>query len=174
MASGTYAKTSTEKAFGSESYILAQVAGPQTRKQMFEKLKRNPQLKLADERYLQAMNGSGTLYSPYRNSTTDTKRENLTSEDTNVYGSSWTLAEIRDMDIAEGRYFTNSEEQNASFVAVIGDDLKNNLFPGAGSPLGKTFKIQDLDFTVIGVLTRIGSTFGQSQDNVAYIPITDL
>jgi putative ABC transport system permease protein len=161
---GTYAKTSTEKAFGSQSYILAQVAGAgMTRKQVFDKLKVNRQLKLEDERYLQSLNGENTLYSPYRNSETDAKREGLTSEDTTIIGASWTLADIRDLDIADGRFFSNTEEQNASFVAVIGDDLKNNLFPGGTSPIGKSFKIQDLDFTVIGVQDRLGSTFGQSR-----------
>ena len=37
---------------------------------------------------------------------------------------------------------------------------------------GKTFKIQNLDFTVVGVQERLGSAFGRSQDNSAYIPIT--
>jgi putative ABC transport system permease protein len=170
---GTYAKNSTEKAFGSKSYIIAQIAGANmTRKQVFEKLKYNRQLKLADERYLQTQNSDNTMYSAYRNSTVDTKRDNLTSEDTGIVGSSWTLADIRDLDIADGRFFTSTEEQNAAFVAVIGADLRTNLFPGAGSPLGKTFKMQDLDFTVIGVQEKLGSTFGQSQDNSAYIPVT--
>src|SRR5580700_6187739 len=77
---GVYADTSTSKAFGSKSYILAQVAGAgMTRKQVFDKLKYNRQLKLADERFLQMQNGDNTLYSAYRNASTDAKRENLTS-----------------------------------------------------------------------------------------------
>ncbi|HZL57906.1 MAG TPA: FtsX-like permease family protein, partial [Bryobacteraceae bacterium] len=74
--------------------------------------------------------------------------------------------------VVQGRFFSSTEEQNASFVAVIGDDLKNNLFPDGGSPLGRTFKIQDLDFTVVGVTERLGSSFGRSQDNSAYVPVT--
>src|ERR1700690_63714 len=48
---GTYAKTSTEKAFGSQSYILAQVAsvGGLTRKQYFDKMKYNRPIQLVDE-----------------------------------------------------------------------------------------------------------------------------
>jgi len=57
-------------------------------------------------------------------------------------------------------------------VAVVGDDLRNNLFPDGDSPLGRTFKIQGLDFTVVGVTERLGSAFGRSQDNSAYIPIS--
>jgi putative ABC transport system permease protein len=127
---------------------------------------------MADDRYLQSVNNDNTLYSPYRQTTIDTKREALISEDTSISGVSADMADIRDIGVVEGRFFTDVEEQNASFVAVIGDDLKNTLFPDGGSPLGKTFKIQNLDFTVVGVQERLGSAFGRSQDNSAYIPVT--
>jgi putative ABC transport system permease protein len=171
---GLYAEQSTAKAFGSESYLLAQVAqaGNITRKQIFEKLKFNKQLKLADQRYLQSLNGDTTLYSPYRQTLVDTRRENLTSEDTSILGVAANMAEIRDIEVVDGRFFSQTEEQSAAFVAVIGDDLKANLFPGGTSPLGKTFKIQDLEFRVVGVQERLGSAFGRNQDNSAYIPIT--
>jgi putative ABC transport system permease protein len=171
---GTYAEQSTAKAFGSETYLIAQIAqaGDLTRTQVFKKRKYNRELKLADERYLQALNGDNTLYSPYQETSSDTKRENLTSEDTTILGVAAAMPEIRDIVVTEGRFFSPVEEQNSAFVAVIGDDLKHNLFPGPGSPLGQTFKIQDLEFTVVGVQERLGSAFGRSQDNSAYIPVT--
>ena len=169
---GLYADQSVSKAFGSESFVLEQVAQVKTRTEYFNKLKYNRELKLADERYLEQVNSDNTLYSPYRNSTLDTKREDLTSEDTTIIGAAADLADIRDMVITEGRFFSRTEEQRSSLVAVIGDDLKNNLFPNVDTPLGRTFKIQGIDFTVVGVLERLGSSFGNSQDNVAYIPIT--
>jgi putative ABC transport system permease protein len=171
---GIYAEQSTEKAFGSESYLISQIAntGRMTRTEFFRRQKYNRELKLADERYLEALNGDNTLYSPYRQANSDTKRENLTSEDSSILGVAADMAEVRDIVVTEGRFFSRTEEQNAAFVAVIGDDLKNNLFPGVGSPLGKAFKIQDLEFTVVGVQERLGSVFGRSQDNSAYIPIT--
>lgn len=171
---GTYAETTTSKAFGGQSYILAQVAsvGNMTRRQYFDKLKYNRPIMNQEVRYLQSVNGDTTMYSAYRQSTADTKRENLISEDTSILGASATLADIRDIGVTEGRFFSASEEKSAAFVAVIGDDLKNNLFPGGSSPLGKTFKIQDLDFTVVGVVERLGAAFGRSQDNSCYIPIT--
>ncbi|MGD1072101.1 MAG: ABC transporter permease [Bryobacteraceae bacterium] len=171
---GLYAQESTAKAFGSESYLIAQVAnvGNMTRKQYFDRLKYNRPIQLADDRYLQSLNSANTLYSPYSQHTIDTKREALISEDTSIIGVSADMADIRDIGVVEGRFFTDTEELNSSFVAVIGDDLKNTLFPDGGSPLGKTFKIQNLDFTVIGVQERLGSSFGRSQDNSAYIPVT--
>ena len=171
---GLYAEQSTAKAFGSESFLLAQIAtaGNMTRRQLFDKQKYNKELKLADVRYLQSVNGDSMLYSPYRQTLTDTRRENLTSEDTTILGAFAELSEIRDIVLTDGRFFTPTEELAGAYVAVIGDDLRTNLFPGGGSPLGKMFKIQDLDFTVIGVLERLGSAFGRSQDNSAYIPFT--
>jgi putative ABC transport system permease protein len=169
---GLYADESVSKAFGSESFVLQQVTNAKTRTEYFNKLRYNRELKLADERYLEQMNGENTIYSAYRNATIDTKREDLTSEDTTIIGAAADLADIRDMVMTEGRFFSQTEEQGAALVAVIGDDLKTNLFPTVGSPLGRTFKIQGIDFTVVGVLERLGSAFGNSQDNVAYIPIT--
>lgn len=169
---GLYAEESTSKTFGSESFVLQQVTNARTRKEFFDKLKYNRELKLADERYLEQVNGDRALYSPYRNSILDTKRDNLTSEDTTVIGAAADLADIRDMVMTDGRFFSQTEERRAGYVAVIGDDLKNNLFPGVGSPLGLAFKIQGIDFMVVGVQERLGSAFGRSQDNVAYIPIT--
>ena len=169
---GLYAEQSTAKTFGSESFVLQQVTNARSRKEYFDKIKYNHELKLADEHYLELMNGEHVIYSAYRNSIIDTKRDNLTSENTIILGAESDLPDIRDLVMVEGRFFSRTEEQNAAFVAVLGDDLKNNLFPTGASPLGKTFKIQGLDFTVVGVQERLGSSFGRSQDNAASIPIT--
>src|ERR1017187_5021986 len=50
---GLYAEQSTAKAFGSESYMVSQIAttGGMTRKQMFDKKKYNREIKLADDRF---------------------------------------------------------------------------------------------------------------------------
>jgi putative ABC transport system permease protein len=169
---GLYAQQSTAKAFGGESFVLQQIINAQSRKEFFDKLKRNHEFKLADERYLELTNGSNILYSAYAATSADTKRGDLTSEDTGIIGAESDIVEIRDMKIVDGRFFTKTEEQNAAYVAVIGDELKNNLFPDGASPVGRTFKIQDLDFTVVGVEEKLGSSFGRDQDNAVMIPIT--
>ncbi len=148
---GLYAEQSTAKAFGGESFVLQQIINAQSRKEFFDKLKKNHELKLADEHYLELTNGENILYSAYAATAADTKRGNLTSEETGIIGAEADIVDIRNLTIVDGRSFTKTEEQNASFVAVIGDELKNNLFPDGASPVGRTFKIQDLDFTVVGV-----------------------
>src|SRR5579862_2623994 len=83
---GLYAQESTAKAFGSESYLVAQVAGAggMTRKEYQTKLQVNHPMSLDDERYLQTVNGETTMYSPYRQNVSDTKREGTTLEETSI------------------------------------------------------------------------------------------
>ncbi len=171
---GLYAQESTAKAFGSESYLVAQVAGAggMTRKEYQAKLQFNHPITLEHDRYLQTMNGETTMYSPYRQNVSDTKREGLILEETSILGVSADMVDIRDINVVDGRFFTPPEEMNGSPVAVIGDEVKTTLFPGNDSPLGLVFKIQGIEFTVVGIVEKLGSAFGRSQDNAAYIPIT--
>src|SRR5580658_5963730 len=84
---GLYAQQSTAKAFGGESFVLQQIINAQSRKEFFDKLKKNHQLKLADEHYLELTNGSNILYSAYAATVADTKRGSLTSEETGIVGA---------------------------------------------------------------------------------------
>ena len=170
---GVYAQQSTAKAFGTESYLIAQVAqvGNMTRREYFDRLRTNRPITMDEFRFLRTTNSDSSIYSPYRQNTIDFKRNNLTQEDSTVIGSAAALADIRDIGVVSGRFFTDQEEKSRAFVAVIGDDTRINLFP-EGAPLGKTFKINGIDFTVVGLQERLGAAFGQSRDNCAYIPIT--
>jgi ABC-type antimicrobial peptide transport system permease subunit len=56
-------------------------------------------------------------------------------------------------------------------VIVIGAELREKFFPQA-DPIGKTIKIAGRPMRVIGVEQKRGSMFGQSLDNLAYIPLT--
>jgi putative ABC transport system permease protein len=56
-------------------------------------------------------------------------------------------------------------------VAVIGEEIRTALFPGA-TPLGLKLRISGVEFTVIGLLERQGSSFGRSLDNPVYIPFS--
>jgi putative ABC transport system permease protein len=170
---GEYAEQSTAKAFGSESFLVAQIAatGRLSRRELFDKMKRNKPIRADDANFLNAVNGDRVYYSPYRNQVADVKRDNLTCEDTSVIGAAADLAAIRDIVVVDGRFFTPQEERSHSFVAVIGDTLRSTLFPGVASPLGQTIHIRGIEFTVVGVLERLGSAFGRDQDNAVYIPL---
>ena len=74
--------------------------------------------------------------------------------------------------VADGRDLNQQDIDNFRRVVILGMDAVDQLFP-MEDPMGKKIAIQGIDFTVIGVLERLGELFGQSQDNFVLIPITN-
>jgi putative ABC transport system permease protein len=171
---GVYAEESTAKAFGSESFLVAQIAatGRLSRREYFDKIKRNKPIRTADARFVESVNGGRVLYSPYRNHSSDVKHADFTCEAVSILGASADLAGIRDIGVVDGRFFTPQEDRSRALVAVIGQTVRATLFPGESSPLNQTVRIEGVEFTVIGVQEKLGSAFGSDQDNSIYIPIT--
>lgn len=78
---------------------------------------------------------------------------------------------IRSYSIMEGRFLTEPDVTNRSFVAVLGQEAAQELF-GSVRALGQTFTYQGYPFIVVGVLDAIGSSFTGSGDNLVIIPFT--
>jgi putative ABC transport system permease protein len=171
---GVYAEESTAKAFGSKSFLVAQIVsvGRLSRREYFDKMKRNKPIRADDMRYLESVVGGQVLFSPYRTHVSDVKRENQSCDDAAVSGVSADMASIRDIVVVDGRFFTDREDRSRAFVAVIGDTIRNTLFPPDTSPVGKTIHVENVEFTVVGVQERMGSSFGRDTDNLMYIPIS--
>ena len=74
-----------------------------------------------------------------------------------IQGTTFDYNKISDVPVGQGRYFTQQEIDNARNIAIIGSDVADNLFP-AQDPVGKSFKINGLNFTVIGVQVRKGES----------------
>jgi putative ABC transport system permease protein len=91
--------------------------------------------------------------------------------DCSIRGYTWQMPSLQNLDIAEGRDFTEADESHASHVAIIGTDIRDNLFPGV-DPLGLELRVDGAPYTVIGVAEKQGSTFGASQDNWVAVPLT--
>jgi putative ABC transport system permease protein len=168
---GAYAEGVTATAFGTESYLIAQIAavGRLSRRDYMEKLKRNKLIRPDDLTYLRETTGERVLYSLYSQKTQDIKGDNQLYEGASVIGVSYTLPEIRDVPVTDGRFFSESEEQMRRPVAVIGTDIQQVLF-GDVSPIGKKLRINGIEFTVVGLLEKQGSSFGRNLDNPLYIP----
>ena len=80
---------------------------------------------------------------------------------------------VRSFEIAKGRFINIQDLKSARNVVVLGPDLKNNLFSKKSS-IGKTIRIKDQSFEVIGVMSPKGAVFGNNQDENAYIPLTTM
>ena len=73
--------------------------------------------------------------------------------------------------VATGRYINDADYEHDARVCLIGQDLVDKLFPQV-DPLEKEVSLGGIPFRVIGTMEKVGSTFGQSQDNFAIVPLT--
>jgi putative ABC transport system permease protein len=90
---------------------------------------------------------------------------------TSLSGVTANIAEITDKTIEDGRFIRQNEVDNAAYVIVIGAEIRDKFY-GSIDPIGRTLKVKGFDFTIVGVEQKRGSMFGQSLDNLAYIPIS--
>lgn len=88
-----------------------------------------------------------------------------------VFGVSANWLKLRSDEVADGTFFTEDQSASLARVAVIGTDVRALLFPDQ-DPLGKTIRIADVPFQVIGLLSSRGAgPAGGSLDNVILIPV---
>jgi putative ABC transport system permease protein len=162
----------TVSSMGSDGFRIVKIAflGNFDPKKYLQMQKRNPELSPDEYEYLKE---HATLLSDFgmsagRNVSVSLGSQTLTNVSLNGGTADW--AALSDTQIASGRYFTEVEDKHRSPVALIGSEIKNNLF-GDADPLGKEIKVEGRPFTVIGVAQAKGSVFGQSQDAFVDIPI---
>ncbi len=90
--------------------------------------------------------------------------------DMTINGTTSNFGAMTGIDILDGRYFLDSEAQAGQQVAIIGWDIKDELFPQL-DPIGRSFTVGGVPFRIIGVVAQQGRTLGQSQDDQVYIPL---
>jgi putative ABC transport system permease protein len=94
-------------------------------------------------------------------------------QNTILSGDTSAVTQTQDIELLEGRMWTESEEQRSAKVIVLGHDSAEDLFPDE-SPLGKEVECEGSIFTVIGVLAVQPQPFGSGRntaDNQAYFPL---
>jgi len=93
-------------------------------------------------------------------------------ESTTLEGDTYNMPEVYDLDLKEGRMFTQHEEDYAANVTVLGYDTADELF-GAEDPIGKEVNIEGQIFTVVGVMGKQKSLTGgkNPDDNMAYFTL---
>ena len=90
-----------------------------------------------------------------------------------VSGVSSDMPEIRNWQVAEGRFFEEAEQRNNSRVCVIGTTVRGRLFDDEEEAVGKTIRIGAMPFKVVGVLASKGANgWGQDQDDTVMAPYT--
>ena len=90
---------------------------------------------------------------------------------TRIQGVNTAYQSIQSWDMAEGTWFSTTDDRAGRAVALLGQTVAHSLFDASGTdPVGHTIRIRDQLYRVIGVLAAKGGSF--NQDDVVFIPLT--
>jgi putative ABC transport system permease protein len=169
---GHYVKERLVTVFGSNTFMVARIARMNISYEEWERLsKKHKRLHEDDLLAIQERCNGCEAVSPMLRNQDDAKYGNRTFYDASVIGVNTDIPKIQQLNVDRGRFLSNFEVEHARPYAVIGADLRDELF-GAVEPLGKSIKVGGDEFTVLGVEERNGSFFGRSMDSNIYIPYT--
>jgi putative ABC transport system permease protein len=92
--------------------------------------------------------------------------------ESSVYGVTPIYEFVRNASVAEGRFITEEDDLAESRVAILGKTVVESLFQANENPIGKTIRLNDVPFRVIGILQEQGGGAFGDEDNVALIPLS--
>ncbi|MFC5051136.1 ABC transporter permease [Rubritalea spongiae] len=95
------------------------------------------------------------------------------ARNTTVTGTTIEYFNINSWELAEGRYFNDSEAKTGAAVAVIGDTVKSELF-GDEEPIGQKIRVGQASLQVIGILKAKGQAGMGDQDDTMIVPLTTM
>lgn len=98
------------------------------------------------------------------------KNKGLEDKKVNITGTTANYPQIIKTDMSSGIFFSASQERSSAKVVDVGQTVADKLFPGE-DPIGQKISISGGRYTVIGVLAKKGSAFGEDQDNAVFMPI---
>lgn len=96
--------------------------------------------------------------------------ENKSDQGAAIFGVEANYLKLISLTISTGRFFSNSDANSGRHVVVIGQTVVDDLF-GNRDPIGQRISVGNLKYTVIGIASKRGSTFGIDQDNSVVIPL---
>ena len=155
--------------FGPRSVVIL-AGGKRQPGQPFE---RSTTLTLNDSKEIRSQVSGIESISPAFNSSMNAKYKDQ-NIDTTVSGSNSSWPDTWDWNVIEGRFFTHNEDFHMRRVAVLGRTVAKDLFLGE-NPIGKTIRIENTPFVVIGILSLEGtSPHGNDRDNRIIIPLNTM
>src|ERR1700733_14212993 len=156
--------------YGADVFTVSKMPQIITSPEDYQRFQKRKDILLPDYRYVEANCKHCIGIGAQQAVTGKVVRGTQSTTDTNIRGYTWQMPALQNLNIVQGRGFTQADEEHASHVAIIGTDIQDHLFVGV-DPLGQELRVDGTPYTIIGISEKQGSTFGASQDNWVAVPL---
>jgi putative ABC transport system permease protein len=106
-----------------------------------------------------------------QNSSETVKSGDISFDDVSILGTTSGFPSVRDMEVADGRYFTDKDIERKQKMIVLGSTIALDLF-GEDDPIGQVITVGTTKMTVIGVMKEKGLVGNTDYDTYVFMPIT--
>ncbi|MEM1255220.1 MAG: ABC transporter permease [Cyanobacteria bacterium P01_H01_bin.21] len=93
---------------------------------------------------------------------------------TTVLGTDTNYADVNNITLQSGRFFTLDELTAAQPVAILGPTVEDELFGNSDNSIGKSIRIQGQRYSVIGIANEKGAQGRENPDEQIYVPLTNM
>ena len=137
----------------------------------WEYMKR-PETRLQEMEEIQKRTHLADAVAYYVGTNRNIKNNGITMENATIIGVSQDYEKVDVLNFGQGRYFSYSESQSGTPVAVVGSKIIEELFENTPDPLGKELLVFGRKVQIIGVFKKEGDdTFGGSKDDWVMVPV---
>ena len=157
--------------YGADVFTVSKQPGFITSYEQFRTFQKRKNILLSDYRAVLENCHQCTGVGAMQTSTGTIVSGTESSTDTTIRGYTWSMPEMQNLNIVQGRSFTPTDDEHGTHVALIGTDIQENLLKGE-DPIGREIRVGGVPYTIIGVSEKQGKTLGQSQDNWVAVPIS--
>ena len=158
---------------GTNTFILHQFKWAQGYEEFVKAMRRNKPIRLEDYEFLVDNLASYQYISAMAQLQPgpEARYKGHVIDEVNLMGMTPSHFDIGREKVEYGRYLTDQDYNHRTSVCFVGQDVVEKLFPSV-DPLDKEVLVGGHPFRVVGAAEKVGSTFGVSQDNFVFIPLS--
>src|SRR5215210_6554893 len=157
--------------FGPNTFVVTQYPIITNFDKLYEAIRRNPEVHAEDADAIRRYCTSCEAIGVETHKVINVRYGKETLEQVDLGGSTPNILDIEPYDVEMGRAILDWEDVHSRFVTFVGWDIAEKLFHGV-DPIGKTVRIDDHTYTIVGVAEKKGTVLGFSRDNFVKIPLS--
>src|SRR5262249_31273977 len=157
--------------FGPNTFVITQYPITTDLDKLYEMIRRNPEIHADMAEIIKRGCSSCEAVGVETHRQVEVHYGKQTLESVDMSGMTPNILHIEPYDVDTGRLLQDWEDEHSRFVAFVGYDIAEKIFPGI-DPIGKESKVDDHWYSIIGVAEKKGTVLGFSRDNFVRVPLS--